>query len=296
MFLQFTNCLLLKTNIVSIKQRHPKKQRTANIDRNETKKMPELIFPTELHKQTIEVAKNFFLQQQNIDTILVVNSLAREKATLESDIDMAILITQSTPNSEIIKLENIWQEFLKSNPTLNQFKKSSKFAQIHLDIIDGVFEPTIWEDGGSVDYFEVEIGNRLLYSTPLTTEGEHFKKLKLEWLPYYDTIQQSHRLSLAKESCLFDLEHIPIFVKRGLYFQAFDKLYSAFQKFLQTLFIKHKTYPIAYNKWIKEQIIEILKLPELYNQLPNVISVNNIESNEILDKVITLKKLLDKYC
>lgn len=258
--------------------------------------MSEIIFPTELHKQTIEVVKDFFLTQQNIDTILLVNSLARGKATIGSDIDMAVLITQSTTNSEISKLENIWQEFLHSDPTLNQFQKSSKFAHIHLDIIDGVFEPTIWEDGGSVDFFEVEIGNRLLYSAPLTIEGEHFKKLKLEWLPYYDTTQQTQRLNLAKKSCRYDIEHIPIFVKRGLYFQAFDKLYSAFQKFLQTLFIKHKTYPIAYNKWIKEQVVEILKLPKLYNELPSVLSVNNIESNELIDKTVTLKKLLDQYC
>ncbi|CAN5409796.1 hypothetical protein BH10BAC2_BH10BAC2_41990 [soil metagenome] len=258
--------------------------------------MTELIFPTELHKQTTEVVRDFFLGQKNIDTILLVNSLARGKATSESDIDIAVLISQATNNSKIIRLDKIWQDFLNSDPTLNQYKKSDRFAQIHLDIIDGAFAPTIWEDGGNIDFFEVEIGNRLLYSVPLTSEGEHFKKLKSEWLPYYDTTLQTQRLKLAKEACLYDLDHIPLFVKRGLHFQAFDRLYVAFQKFLQTLFIKNKTYPIAYNKWIKDQVVEILKLPELYRELPHIISVYEIESIELNSKAKILNKLLEQYC
>ena len=115
-------------------------------------------------------------------------------------------------------------------------------------------------------------------------------------MPYYNDRLQKQRLQLAKGACLYDLTHIPIFVKRGLHFQAFDRLYSAFQKFLQTLFIKHKTYPIAYNKWIKDQVVGILKLPELYKELTNIISVKNIESNELIDKAKTLNKILNTYC
>ncbi|MEO5942039.1 MAG: nucleotidyltransferase domain-containing protein [Ferruginibacter sp.] len=258
--------------------------------------MIKIAFPTELHRQATDLVKDFFHRQQNVDTILLVNSLARGKSTSESDIDIAVLLTETTNNSEIIRLENIWQNFLNSDPTLIQYKNSHRFAQIHLDIIDGVFEPAIWEDGGGIDFFEVEIGNRLLYSFPLSGEGEHFKKLKLEWLPYYDIALQAQRLKLSKEACLYDLDHIPLFIKRGLHFQAFDRLYIAFQKFLQTLFIKHKTYPIAYNKWIKDQFVEILKLPELYKELPNIISVNNVESNELNHKAKALNKLLDQYC
>lgn len=258
--------------------------------------MTEITFPTELHRQATEVIKGFFFEQQNIDTILLVNSLASGKATSESDIDIAVLASQIITNTEIARLDSTWHNFLNSNTTLNLYRNSHKFAQIHLDIIDGVFEPAIWEDGGGIDFFEVEIGNRLLYSAPLTDEGEHFKKLKSKWLPYYDINLQTQRLKLAKGACLYDLDHIPIFVKRRLYFQAFDRLYVAFQKFLQTLFIKHKTYPIAYNKWIKDQVVGILKLPELYKELPNIISVNNVESIELNDKAKTLNKLLDQYC
>ena len=225
----------------------------------------------------------------------MVNSLARGKATEDSDIDLAILVAQSTTTTAITNLENSWQDLLNSDPTLNRFKASGRFAQIHLDIIDGVFKPGIWEDGGEIDFFEVEIGNRLYYSKPLAGEGEYFLKLKSKWLPYYETTLQEQRLILSKEACIYEIEHIPVFANRGLYFQAFDRLYAAFQKFLQTLFIKHKTYPIAYNKWIKEQIVEILQLPELYKALPNIISLANIESSELNSKADILKKLLDDY-
>ncbi len=258
--------------------------------------MAEIIFPTGLHQQAIEMIEQFFHDQQHIDTILIVNSLARGKAVSESDIDIAVLASQAISDSELVKLESNWLAFLNVNSTLKQYKSLGKFAQIHVDIFTGIFEPPAWEDGGAVDFFEVEIGNRLLYSVPLTGEGEYFKKLKLTWLPYYDRTLQKQRLKLAKLACLYDLDHVPIFVKRELYFQAFDRLYMAFQKFLQALFIKHRTYPIAYNKWIKDQILEILNLPALYKKLPNIISVNKIESTEMVDKAKNLKQLLDQYC
>ena len=258
--------------------------------------MVEFIFPTELHKQAVGVIEHFFHDQQNIDTILIVNSLARGKATPESDIDIAVLASEAISNTALAELESNWLDFMNANSTLKQFKKLGKYAHIHLDIFDGIFEPAAWEDGGVVDFFEVEIGNRLLYSMPLNDEGEYFKKLKLKWLPYYDSTLQTQRLELVKLACLYDLDHISIFVKRGLYFQAFDRLYVAFQKFLQALFIKHKTYPIAYNKWIKDQVVEILNLPELYKELSNIISVNKIESTEMVDKAKSLKILLGQYC
>jgi predicted nucleotidyltransferase len=258
--------------------------------------MAELFFPTELHRKATRQIELFFLEQPGVDTILLVNSLARGKATAQSDIDMAILVSRSTTFTEIKRIEGNWNKFLNFDSTLQQFRSSGKFAEIHVDLIDGRFEPAIWEKGGGVDFFEVEIGNRLLYSTALGSKGEYLKNLQKKWLPYYDEKLQRQRFDLSKSACLYELEHIPILVARSLYFQAFDRLYMAFQKFLQTLFIKHKTYPIAYNKWIKEQIVDIMNLPELYVELPGLISVKNLESNEINEKAKRLEQLLKSYC
>lgn len=254
--------------------------------------MSEIKFPTEMHKQTVERIENYFIDQKDIDTILLVNSLARGKANDKSDIDMAILVTPDTGHHKISQLKNSWQTFLETDHKLNQYRNSNKFAQIHLDIIDGVFEAEVWEDGVDVDNFEVEIGNRLAYSAPLTKQGEYFEVLKTQWLPYYKATLQVERVNLATKACLYEIEHIPIFVQRELYFQAYDRLNVAFRKFLQALFIKRKIYPIAYNKWIKEQIVEILNMPELYQKLVAIFSINNFESDEICKKAETLKTLL----
>jgi len=254
--------------------------------------MTEIIFPTELHRQATETIKEFFIEQQNIDTILLVNSLARGTATPESDIDIAVLVSPATTNKEVTNLDARWQHFLNSNSTLNLYRNSDKFAQIHLDIIDGNFEPEAWEDGGGIDFFEVEIGNQICYSAPLDNAGSYFLELQNKWLPYYSEDLRLQRYIKAKEACHYDLDHIPFYIARELYFQAFYTLCKAFQKYLQALFIANKTYPLAYNKWIKEQVVTWLKKPDLYPKLSPIISVSNIESNQINDKAEMLRELL----
>ena len=44
--------------------------------------------------------------------------------------------------------------------------------------------------------------------------------------------------------------------------------------------------PIAYDKWIQEQIVDILGLPELYNQLLRLFEIRNFESHEFLTRQI----------
>ncbi len=80
-----------------------------------------------------------------------------------------------------------------------------------------------------------------------------------------------------------------------MYFQAFDRLYKAFQEFLQALFIKRRTYPLAYNKWVREQVEQWLGLPELYRELPSLLSIKNIESAEVVEKAERLQALLEQW-
>lgn len=129
--------------------------------------------------------------------------------------------------------------------------------------------------------------------SPETTTVE-IDKINNEWLPYYAEELRIKRLKMAIKTCEYDLNHIPVFVKRGLYFQAFDILYKAFQEYLQVVFIAHKTYPKAYNKWIKFQFESLLNQPDLYPKLAPVLSVSNLESNEINDKAAMLRDLLNK--
>ena len=100
---------------------------------------------------------------------------------------------------------------------------------------------------------------------------------------------------MARKYCLNNLDHILLYIERGLHFQCFHRFYDAFREFLQVLFIAQRTYPIAYDKWIREQIVEILELPKLYDQLTRLFEMSSFESHEILDKANILKNLLDEY-
>jgi hypothetical protein len=63
---------------------------------------------------------------------------------------------------------------------------------------------------------------------------------------------------------------------------------------MQVLFIENRAYPIAYNKWIKEQVADILQLPDLYRKLPSILSVSNIESNDLIERAKELSLLLNE--
>lgn len=250
-------------------------------------------FPTTLHQDTAELVRNYFLKIPKVDTVLVVNSCARGQAVPESDLDFAILVNPDTTPTEIKNIENDWHIYSETQSTFLKYKQSSQFAHLHLDIIDGNYTPTILEIGVASDFFEIEIGNQICYSAPMDKAGLYFQELQNKWLPYYNEELRLQRLAMTRNACEYDLSHIPFFIKRGLYFQAFDILCKAFQEYLQTLFIANKTYPIAYNKWIKEQIVKWLHQPDLYPKLSPILSVSNIESNEINDKAILLRELLD---
>ena len=251
-----------------------------------------LRFPTKLHQDSAELIRDYFLAIPHVDTVLVVNSCARGKAVPESDLDFAILVNPDTSPDEIKIIEHVWRTYAEEQPTFLKYKQSSQFAHLHLDIIDGRYIPTNMEKGEPIDYFEIEIGNQICYSAPMDKPGSYFQDLRKKWLPYYDNDLRLARLTMSRNACHYDLDHIPFFIKRGLYFQAFDILYKSFQEYLQTLFIANETYPIAYNKWINEQVVKFLKKPELFPKLSPILSVTRIESNEINEKARMLRELL----
>lgn len=228
----------------------------------------------------------------NVDTVLVVNSCARGQAVAESDLDFAILVHPGTTENEIKDIYTRWLDDSATQPTVLKYKQSTAFSHLHLDVIDGNYIPGIIEAGEPIDYFEVEIGNQICYPAPMGDAGPYFRELQKKWLPYYNNDLRLNRLTTITDACHYDLDHIPFFIKRELYFQAFDILYKAFQKYLQTLFIANKTYPIAYNKWLKEQVVKWLNKPDLYPKLAPILSVTNIESNEIDEKAKMIRGLL----
>lgn len=254
-----------------------------------------LAFPTRQHEQAAETVYALFHSQPSVDTVLVTNSCARGQAVPESDLDMNVLVQPSTPAEELRRLEDDWQQALDSHPALSQFTERSPYARIHLDLTQGQFTPEVWDDGGGPDGFELGIGNLLAYAAPMGKAGPFYRQLQAQWLPYYGDDLRRQRLDMVRAACLYDLGFIPSYTGRGLHFQAFDRLYRAYQEFLQALFIARRLYPLAYNKWINMQVGDWLGLPELYRTLTSVIAVRDLESGEVAQKAAVLRRLLETW-
>lgn len=253
------------------------------------------MYPTPQHAASAQVIADFFSRRPEPEAVLLTCSCARGKATRESCLDIAILISPDLDAAGQAALEQAWLDFQAGSTEIRAQAALGRFTHVDLDFITGVFEPPYhgWTSGP--DGFELEIGNYLAYSVPLWTRGDRFAQLHAAWLPYYDETLRRARLAMVRRYCLNNLDHIPNMVQRGLYFQAFDRLYNAYREFLQALFIARRVYPIAYDKWIREQIVDILKLPELYPHLPRLLEITHFESDEIAHKGETLAALVDQY-
>jgi hypothetical protein len=192
-------------------------------------------------------------------------------------------------------LTSFWDQHCAADPLFQELIQVGAFSQVDLDFSSGVFHPPHhgWTSGA--DAFELEIGNTLVYAAPLAENSNYFRELQADWLPYYHEDLRRERLALVLRFCRNNLAHIPLYAPRELYFQCFKRFYNAFEEFLQALFIAHRTYPIAYDKWVREGIVEILGLPELYAQLPPLFEVDSFESQSMVAKAARLEELIQMY-
>ena len=252
-------------------------------------------YPTPQHATAAETITRFFTSNYNIDAVMLVNSCARGKATRNSCLDINILAKPESLKSQLKTLEADWAKFEESDPSIQALKVAGKYSVVHLDFLDGVFTPYEQDEAAGPDGFELGVGNFLAYSVPLWPGSDYLSQLKAQWLPYYNDELRAQRLTKVRWFCLNNLHHIPLYIERGLYFQSFDRLYNAYQEFLQALLISRRIYPIAYNKWIREQFDELLNEPALYEQLTHLFETKHFESAEIADKAKEVEALLNKY-
>jgi predicted nucleotidyltransferase len=252
-------------------------------------------YPTPEHQKAADIITEYFVKNYNIDAVLLVNSCARGKATRDSCLDIIMLAKPGEERSPLRELEAGWLELEKSSEAIQNLYKIGKYSVVHPDFISGDFTPGEQDESAGPDDFELQVGNFLAYSVPLWQGSDYFARLQEQWLPYYKEELRLQRLEKVRWFCLNNLHHIPLYIERGLYFQSFDRLYNAYQEFLQALFLARRTYPIAYNKWIHEQIVEILGLPELYEQITHLFEIKKFESTEIADKAREVEELLEKY-
>lgn len=251
-------------------------------------------YPTPEHRNAALAIVEHFAAGP-VEAVLLTNSCARGKATPDSCLDMAVLIRPGLPLADRLGLGQSWEVYHETDEVFRALRSAGQYSEVHLDIVEGAFAPEPRDEAAGPDGFELEIWNLLVYSRPLLIHGDYLEQLKQQWLPYYAESLRRERLEMVRRYCLNNLHHIPGYVARGLHFQAFDRLYNAYREFLQALFIARRTYPIAYNKWIREQVAEILVLPDLYAQLTHLFEIRRFEGTELSERGKAVERLLETY-
>ncbi len=252
-------------------------------------------YPSLEHEQAANRVVDIFSHLPEVQAVLLTCSCARGKASRDSCLDIAVLVAPDLPSARLHDLEVTWEARNQADPVFQALRSIGKYSQVDLEIVDGKFDAGGHNWTSGPDPFELAVGNLLAYSVPLWEHGGYLGSLKRQWLPYYGAELQQERLAMVHRYCLNNLHHIPGYIARGLYFQSFHRLWHAFGEFLQVLFISRRIYPIAYDKWVREQIEEILELPALYLELPKIFEIQRFESDEIEHKARDLESLLLKF-
>lgn len=253
------------------------------------------VYPTVEHARAAEAIAAFFAEDEEVAAVLLFGSTARGRASRESCLDVLVLARPEVLATERASWQQRWRDYYPHADVFQELLANGPYSHVDLEFGDGCFVPGPHGFTSGPDNFELEIGNTLAYAAPLWQRGSYLDELRAHWLPYYGEPLRARRLAMVRRYCLNNLDHIPSFVERGLYFQSFTRFYHAFGEFLQALFIARRVYPIAYDKWIREQIAEILGLPELYTRLPHLFEIGRFESRELLDKAAEVRRLLDRY-
>ncbi len=254
---------------------------------------PQPAYPTGAHAAAAQALTQRFADE--VDAVLLLNSCARGTASPDSCLDIGLLLRPERPGPGAADLQARWESWYAEAAIFRELEAAGRFAEVHLDVLSGEYAPVERGWTGGPDSFEIEIGNHLVYAHPLHQSSAYWDELRGRWLPFYNDDLRRERLAMIRTFCLNNLDHIPLYSARGLHFQSLDRFYNAHREFLQALFVSRRVYPIAYDKWIREQIVEILGLPELYAQLVELFQIQHLESGELVGKAERLRELLVTY-
>jgi hypothetical protein len=239
----------------------------------------------------IEEIASYFDRRPGVDALLLTGSWARGKGDLAlgADCDLTLLHNELFDLQEEMVAYEKWEN---QRSELWQFDHLGPYSFIDLHPHDGRFVPGYHGFTSGPDDFELEIGNTLVYARPILYWTDRLQQLQKHWLPYYGEDLRAERLAMVTKFAQNNLNHIPPYSQRDLYFQCLKRLHHALEETLQALFIAASRYPIAYDKWIEEQVSEILGKPELYSIFVQVVTIPQLDAQTLQEKATLLYSVL----
>ena len=250
-------------------------------------------FPTVKHCAAAEAVVDYWAADPWAQAVLLTCSCARGRASVESCVDIAILVPPQQHGEIMAHGWPKFEAFLASDPSCVALSDSVPWSGIDVDLVIGEFTPGYHGYTSGADNYEIEIGNTLAWVHPMLLNGPRFEQLQQSYLPYYAEALRKERLALVTAFARNNIDHIVPYARRGLYLQALKRLTHAFEEYLQALFISRRIYPLAYDKWVREQVVEVLGEPELFEELLYVLSIPSFTAHEFRDRAARMGRLLD---
>ena len=240
--------------------------------------------------EAIDEIVAYLAGKRGLDALLLTGSWARGKGVPGADADLVLLHDQEFDRAAEMAAYDAW--FAEHSPRWG-LERFGPFSFVELEPHDGHFTPVPRHWTSGPDNFELDIGNTLVYTRPIATWTDRLERLRAQWLPYYGEELRRERLAAAAMYARNNLAHIPPFSHRGLYFQCLKRLHHALEETLQALFIAARRYPIAYDKWIEEQVVDILKRPDLYATFVQVVTIPALDAATLQERADLLVAVLD---
>lgn len=253
-------------------------------------------YPSDTHRAAAESVVDFCAADSSTQAVLLVGSCARGVASPESCVDITVLVAPGDLSVNGTNVLARFEDFVARDPACVALSEAVPWSGIDLDVCTGLFEPPTHSWTSGPDAYELEIGNTLAWVHPMLLRGDRFECLQDAYLPYYDDAQRRCRLEMVLTFAHNSLDHVVPYARRGLHFQAFTRLWHATGEYLQALFIQRRIYPIAYDKWIREQLVEVLDAPRLYEELSGLFPPASLDRVGLGESALRLASLINALC
>jgi hypothetical protein len=239
----------------------------------------------------IEEIAAYFDGIPGVDALLLTGSWARGKGNLAlgADCDLTLLHNEGFD----LSLRDAYEQWQGERGQVWNLAFLGPYSRIELHPHNGLFVPKPRYFTTGPDDFELEIGNVLVYSRLVATWTNRYLYLREQWLPYYPEDLRARRLAMVLMYARNNLNHIPPYSLRGLYFQCLKRLHHAVEETIQALFISARRYPIAYDKWVEEQVSEILGRPDIYAALVQAVTIPRLDAPTFQGKAALVHSLLN---
>lgn len=237
-------------------------------------------FPTEALRTLACEAATALARDARVRAICLTGSIARGVGDQQSDLDMVVF---SAP--EHVRA--------LADAAAERARRSTEIW-FDLEVTDGELRPGShgWME---IDPFELTLGNWVAYARPLFERDETLAQLRARFLPYYEEGLANKRAARLRQVTVNHAHRVRRGLSRGSLFDAAERLRMGVQSFLAGVFVCRRVYPVDYAKWVEQQIIGLLGLPELLPPLRELFDVGPLDPERLRARADALEALAGEW-